>query len=151
MFSTTNNALLHVVQFVILINLISEFYLCYMGFLPIKAVNNTDMRTKIRVMPWLPNMQDLKLFTPRWCLFSGFRREHVAVVFGSTGSQYLINGCLQPIGTKITQDWKPKIVDTHSKNGAVTVFLSLSPIIAANTSSMNNNDQGTGELLYFQN
>jgi len=41
-------------------------------------------------------------------------------------------------------------VDAHSKNGVVTVLLSLSPIKAANTSVMKNNDQITGELPYLQ-
>jgi len=47
----------------------------------------------------------------RWCSFSGCGRKHVAVVFGSAGSKYLINGCLQPIGTEITQHAKLRLVE----------------------------------------
>jgi len=38
--------------------------------------------------------------------------ERVAAVFAPKDCQYLFNGCLQPIGRKITQDPKVKIVDT---------------------------------------
>ena len=41
--------------------------------------------------------------------------------------------------------------DAHSQNGAVTVWLSLLPIKAANTSVMHNSDQITVELPYIQN
>jgi len=83
-----------------------------MVFLPIKVVNNTVMCEKIHTMPWLQNMQDLKLLTLHWRSVSGCSREHVAVDFPSKGCQYLINGCLQPIGTWIAQHWKLKMVDT---------------------------------------
>jgi len=173
-----------------------------MVFLPRKAVNNTVMHRKIRAMPWLRNMQVLKLFTHHWRSFSGCRREHVADVFACKGCQYLINGYPQPIGTWLTPDSKLKIVDApltlmlwmgrwpccyyscrwtrpigplritttkslvnyrtykttnrwrsvdaDAKNGAVTVFLSLLPIQAANMSVMHNNDQVTCELPYLQ-
>jgi len=41
-------------------------------------------------------------------------------------------------------------IDAHSKNGVVTVLLSLSPIKAANMSVMNNSDHVTRELPYLQ-
>jgi len=77
-----------------------------------EAVNNHVMCAKINVMPCLWYMQDLKLLMLRWCSFSGFCREHVAVVFAFKGCQYLINGCLEPIRTEITQDTMLTIVDT---------------------------------------
>jgi hypothetical protein len=76
------------------------------------AVNNSDMNAKISTMAWLPYMQQIKLLTLRWRSFSGCGREHFAVVFASKGCQYLINGCMQPIGTYITQDVKVKIGHT---------------------------------------
>jgi len=41
-------------------------------------------------------------------------------------------------------------IEAHSKNGAITMLLSLSPITAANMSVMNNSDQITGVLPYLQ-
>jgi len=43
---------------------------------------------------------------------SGCGREHVGEVFPSNGCECLENGCLQPISTWISQDVKPKVVDT---------------------------------------
>jgi len=93
------------------INLESVFYLWYIVLLPVLEVNNCVMSRKIRVMPWLPYMQELKQLTICWRSFSGCGREHVAVVFATKGCQYLINGCLQPIWTRITQGAKLKIAD----------------------------------------
>jgi len=41
-------------------------------------------------------------------------------------------------------------IATHSRNGAVSVLLSLSPINAANRCLMSDNNQVTGELSYLQ-
>jgi len=49
---------------------------------------------------------------------------------------------------KTTNHWRS--IDAQAKNGAVTVLLSLLPIMAASTSVMHNNDQVTGELPYLQ-
>ena len=109
--SGTNNLLLHVLQFAISINIQSVFYLWYVVFWCTKADNNTVMRTKIRVMPRVPNMHDRTLFMLRWRSFSGFGSEYIAVVFGSAGCHYLLNGCLQSIGIWITENAKLRIVD----------------------------------------
>jgi len=101
-------------------NLVSVFHLWYMVFLPIQVVNNTIMRVEIHVMPWVRNMHHQKLWTLRWRSVSGCGRETVAVGFGSKGCQYLINGCLQPIGTWITQDAKLKFV-----NAPLTIILRM--------------------------
>jgi len=69
------------------------------------------MCAMICAMPRLRNMQDLQLLMFHWRWFSGCSREHGAVVIAVKGCQYLINGCLQPIGTWITQDVKLKFVD----------------------------------------
>jgi len=74
-------------------------------------VKNSVKNVKIRAMPWLPNMQQLKLLSLCWRSFSGFDREHVTVVFPSQGCKYQLNGCVQPIGTEIIQDAKLTIVD----------------------------------------
>jgi len=42
-------------------------------------------------------------------------------------------------------------IDTNSQNGAVTVFLSLLPMKASNTSVMHNSDRITVKLPYLQN
>jgi len=47
-----------------------------------------------------------------WHSFPACGKEHVAVVFMTTGCQHLKNGCLQLIGTEITQDEKRKLLDT---------------------------------------
>jgi hypothetical protein len=54
-------------------------------------------------------MQQLKLLMLLWLSFSGCGREHVAVVVGCKSCQYLTNGCLQPMGTSITQGAKLNI------------------------------------------
>jgi hypothetical protein len=105
------NVLLLVEQFAISINLVSVVHFWYMVFLPSKAFNITGVHTKVRVMPWLRNIQVQKLLTLHWHSFSECRREHGAVVFAGEGCQYLRNGCLQPIGTYLTQDVQLKIVD----------------------------------------
>jgi hypothetical protein len=62
-FSTTNNILLDVVWFAILINLESVLCVCQVVFLPIKAVNNMGMCVTIYGLPSLLNMQSLILST----------------------------------------------------------------------------------------
>jgi uncharacterized membrane protein len=61
MFRATNNVLLLVEQFAISMNLVFVFHLPYMVFLPSKAVNNTVVHAKFRVMPSLRNIKVLKL------------------------------------------------------------------------------------------
>ena len=62
-FSATIYELLLVEQFAISINLVSVFLLQYIVFLPRQAVNNTVMHAKIRAIPYIRNMQVLKLLT----------------------------------------------------------------------------------------
>ena len=98
------------------------FYLSNIVYWQIHVVNDSVLNPKICAMPWLPTIQQLKLGTLRWCSFSGCGREHFAVVFVSTGSQYVINGCLQSIGIKISQDRKLKHVDS-----LMTLILRIQP------------------------
>jgi len=86
-------------------------FLWFIVFLLIKAVNSSVMSSNIGVMPWLPHTQDQKLLTLHWRSSSDRGREHVAVVLAPKGSQYLINGYLQPIRTEITQDANLNIID----------------------------------------
>jgi len=65
-----------------------------------------------QVLLGLPKMQGQKSLTLRRGSFLCWGREHVAFVFASKGGQYLICGGLQPIATQITQDARPKIIDT---------------------------------------
>ena len=102
---------LHALQLAISINLESVFYLWYIVYLSVTAVNNSIMNAEISAMPCLPSMQQPKLLMLHWHSFSVCGREHVAVVFASEGCQCWINGCLQPIRKKITQDSKLKFVD----------------------------------------
>ena len=96
----------HALQLAILIILKLVFYLWYSALLPIRAVNNSVMNAKIRAMPSLSNMQQLKVLTLSSHWFSGWDREHGPVVVPSKGCRYRLNGCLQPIGTWIIQDAK---------------------------------------------
>jgi len=111
---------LHALQLAISINLESVFYLWYIVLLTIRAGNNSVTIMKTCAMPWLPNMQQLKLLTLRWRSFSGLGREDITVDFASKGCQYLIDGYLQPIGTLITQDAKLTMVDA-----ALTLILRM--------------------------
>ena len=58
-----------------------------------------------------PKMRRQKLLTLGWHSFLRCSREHVAVLLPSKCSQYLIHGCLQRIGTEITQAAKLNIMD----------------------------------------
>jgi len=171
-FSATMIVLLLVKQFAISIDLVSVFHLRYMVLLSRKVVNNTVMHAKIRAIPWLRNMEVLKLLMLRWHSFSGCRRVHGTVVFAIKGCQYIIKGrwpcCylfyqstrpIRPLCITTTKSlvnyrthktrnrWRS--VDAHAQNAAVTVMLSLFPINAASMSVMHNNDQVTGELPYL--
>jgi len=61
---------------------------------------------------WLTMMQGQTLLTLHWCSFSECGRERVAFSFGFICGLYHIYECLYPISTQITQDARPKIVDT---------------------------------------
>jgi len=87
------------------------FFVWYIEFMPIKAVISVVMCSNICTIPWWPSMQEQQLLTLRWRSFSECGRERVAVVFVPKGCQYLINGCLQPIGTYITQYRKLTIIN----------------------------------------
>jgi len=60
----------------------------------------------------LTKMQDRKLLTHQWCWFWGWGWEYIAIVFACKGGQWLIYGCWQAMANYITQDARPKIVDT---------------------------------------
>jgi len=68
----------------------------------------------------LPKMRNKKLLKLLWRSFSGCDSEHITVVFPSKGSQHLINGCRQPIGTYIIQHARLNILDA-----ALTLILRM--------------------------
>jgi len=134
------------------------FYHSYILFLPFKVGNYCIMSAEIRAMPWLPNTQDLQLLKLCWCSFSECSREHVTDVFGNKVCEYLINGCLQPIGTKITQDAKVQL--TYALLGLILRIgrwpscclccQNKRPKKVANMSVMHNHIQITVQSPYLQ-
>jgi hypothetical protein len=52
----------------------------------------------------LPYLQDSKSMMLRCHTIPGWDREHIVTIFDTTGNQYLIHECLQPIATLVTQD-----------------------------------------------
>lgn len=63
-----------------------------------------------KVTPILPMMHNQKSVMLHGHSLSMKSREHVSAVLAN-GAQYLIDGCLQPITTCITQDVKTKVFD----------------------------------------
>jgi len=53
-------------------------------------------------------MQNQKSLTLHGCEFSGWGREHVAIVFASEGGHHLVYGFLQLIASYITEMNHPK-------------------------------------------
>jgi len=53
------------------------------------AVNNSVMNAKISAITWLPNMQQPKLFTLCWRLFSEWGDDRGAVSFANKSSQFI--------------------------------------------------------------
>ena len=81
--------------------------------LPRKAANMLVIDCTNHVTIQLPYLQIQKLLTLHWHSFSGWGREHDAIIFGMEGSQYLVSEWLQPFATEVTQDTQPKINDTQ--------------------------------------
>jgi hypothetical protein len=64
-FSSANNTFLDALQLAISINSESVLHLSCVEFLPIRAVDNSNMNVKFQAMPRLPDMQQVKLLTIR--------------------------------------------------------------------------------------
>ena len=77
----------------------------------IKAAKTLIMHTNYQITSELPYLQDQKSLTLRWCSYSEWRREHVALSFSLKASQYHIYEWPQLIAMQITNDARPKIVD----------------------------------------
>jgi len=60
---------------------------------------------------WFPRTHDQKSLTLRWCSFSWWGREGIAICFAYKGRQKYLYDWLQPIGGVISQDAWPQIVD----------------------------------------
>jgi len=79
--------------------------------LPEKATITFYMSSHLNTTLRSPMLHDQTSLTLRWCSFSRWCRKHIAVVFASKASQYIIYIYLQPVAPWITQDAKPKLVD----------------------------------------
>jgi len=69
------------------------------------------MITYIRMMPWLPNMQDPKLLTVQWRLFCQCGTVYVMHCVGWKGRHYFIYDLLPQSDSGISQDAIAKIYD----------------------------------------
>jgi len=109
-YSAANNLFLHGLQFAISIILESLFFLLYVLFLPIEAVNSSGMSSYIRAMPWLPNTNDHKLLTLCWRSFSGWGNIYDMHCCSGKGRHSIVYESLPQSNTWISQDARPKIV-----------------------------------------
>ena len=81
-------------------------------YLPIKASNSWYIDVCDHSPVGLPKVQEQKLLTLCWRSFSEWGRECVTFSFAYKCSLYLIYKHLHPIATQITQDARPKIIDS---------------------------------------
>jgi len=82
-----------------------------LSLLPIKAVNNRFMTMCNLTPPRLPMIHDQQSLTLRWCSFSWWGMEGIAICFAYKGSQKFLYDWICPIGGVIFQDAWPKIID----------------------------------------
>jgi len=82
-----------------------------LSLFPIKVSNTMSMNSNNQIASELPDLQDQKLLTLRWCSYSEWGREPVALSSAWKASQYHIYEWRQPITTQITNDARPKLVD----------------------------------------
>jgi len=132
---------LHNVQFVISINLESVFFLWFIVFWTIKAVNNTAMFLKIWVVdtPWTC------IFRMRLGACSCWFCVQRLPIFHEWMSATILN-TNHPRG-KATNRWCS--IDAHSQHEVVTLSLSLLPIKPANTSVMHKSYPITVQLPHL--
>jgi len=83
-----------------------------LAYLPREAGNSSLMEVGDHVPLRLLKMRDLKSLMHSWCSFSWWGWERVTYSFAFIGGQYLRHDYLQPTAMQITQDARPKIVDT---------------------------------------
>ena len=90
MYSTSSDHSLHVLQFAISIILESVVFLLYFVFLPIQAVNSSVISSNNCAMPSLPDKQDQKLMTLRWCSLSWWRNKDIMHRLAWNGDHYYL-------------------------------------------------------------
>jgi len=79
--------------------------------LPIKAAKDSFMTDCSLSEVWFPRTHDQKLLMLRWCSFSWWGRDGIAMYFAYKGHQKYLDDWVRPIGGVISQDSWPKIVD----------------------------------------
>jgi len=82
-----------------------------LAFLPITMANYFITHQIDQFCDQLPNLQDHISLTLHWHSFSEWCREQVAVSIAHKCGHYFVYECWQPIGTRITQDARPSIID----------------------------------------
>jgi len=82
------------------------------AYLPREAANFSSIEVCNHAPLILPKMQDLTSLTLIWCSFSRLGREHVTPALAYNGGQSLNYDYLQTMPALITQDVRPKQVDT---------------------------------------
>jgi len=83
-----------------------------LSLLPIKAAYTSVMNVSDQTPCRVTMMQSQTLLTHCWHSFSQWGRQCVTVSFAYKCSLYLIYEGLHPIATQITQDARPKIIDS---------------------------------------
>jgi hypothetical protein len=81
-------------------------------FLPIKAANTPLITVSNNSQLRLVMMQNQKLLTLRWRSFSEGGSDRTVYIFADKGCQYAAYNSVQQFTTQITNEAKPKIVDT---------------------------------------
>jgi len=84
-----------------------------LSFFPIKAANTLIIYRIYHTVFDLPDLQDQKSLTLCWRSISEWGREHEARSLAYKTSQYRMDEWSQPIDKQITNDARPKIVDTQ--------------------------------------
>jgi len=77
---------------------------------PIMVAESSCMTDSNLLVVSLPRTHDQKSLMLRWCSFSRWGREGIAIWFAYKGGENFLYDWLQPIGCVITQDTKTKIV-----------------------------------------
>jgi len=84
-----------------------------LSFFPMKAANTLIIYWNDRIAFDLPDSPDKKSSTLHWRSISEFGTEHEACCFADKASQYRIYQLSQPFAKQITNDARPKFVDTQ--------------------------------------
>jgi hypothetical protein len=89
--STSSNHLLHILRFAISNILESTVFVLYFLLLCIKGVNSSVVSPNIRLMPFLPNMQEPKLLTCCWWSLLWWGTDDIMHCFARKGHHYYMH------------------------------------------------------------